>query len=39
MRWVKENLTEKDYDAELLMLYLQRCFVQNNPEMLTQINL
>lgn len=29
MRWAKENLTEKDYDVELLMLYLKRSFVQN----------
>jgi len=24
MRWARSNLTEKDYDVELLMLYLQR---------------
>lgn len=24
LRWAKSNLTEKDYDVELLMLYLQR---------------
>ena len=24
MHWAKSNLTEKDYDVELLMLYLQR---------------
>jgi DNA-binding HxlR family transcriptional regulator len=29
MRWAKSNLTEKDYDVELLMLYLQRSV---NPE-------
>lgn len=29
MRWAKENLTEKDYDVELLMLYLKRSFIQN----------
>ncbi len=29
LRWAKENLTEKDYDVELLMLYLKRSFVQN----------
>jgi DNA-binding HxlR family transcriptional regulator len=29
LRWTKENLTEKDYDVELLMLYLKRSFVQN----------
>ncbi|MGA7280107.1 MAG: helix-turn-helix domain-containing protein [Desulfocapsaceae bacterium] len=29
LRWAKENLTEKDYDIELLMLYLKRSFVQN----------
>jgi len=29
LRWAKENLTEKDYNVELLMLYLKRSFVQN----------
>ncbi len=29
MRWAQSNLTEKDYDVELLMLYLQRSV---NPE-------
>jgi DNA-binding HxlR family transcriptional regulator len=29
MRWAKSNLREKDYDVELLMLYLQRSI---NPE-------
>jgi DNA-binding HxlR family transcriptional regulator len=29
MRWAQANLTEKDYDVELLMLYLQRSV---NPE-------
>ena len=29
LRWAKENLTEKDYDVELLMLYLKRSFLQN----------
>lgn len=29
LRWAKENLTENDYDVELLMLYLKRSFVQN----------
>lgn len=29
MRWARENLTEKDYDVELLMLYLKRSI---NPE-------
>jgi DNA-binding HxlR family transcriptional regulator len=29
LRWAKANLTEKDYDVELLMLYLKRSFVQN----------
>lgn len=27
MRWARQNLTEKDYDVELLMLYLQRSVV------------
>jgi len=27
MRWARSNLTEKDYDVELLMLYLQRSIV------------
>lgn len=27
MRWARSNLTEKDYDVELLMLYLQRSVV------------
>jgi DNA-binding HxlR family transcriptional regulator len=29
MRWARSNLTEKDYDVELLMLYLKRSI---NPE-------
>jgi DNA-binding HxlR family transcriptional regulator len=29
LRWAQSNLTEKDYDVELLMLYLQRSI---NPE-------
>lgn len=31
MRWARSNLTEKDYDVELLMLYLKRSI---NPESL-----
>lgn len=27
MRWARNNLTEKDYDVELLMLYLQRSVI------------
>ncbi len=27
MRWARSNLTEKDYDVELLMLYLKRSIV------------
>jgi len=27
MRWARSNLTEKDYDVELLMIYLQRSVV------------
>ena len=27
MRWARSNLTEKDYDVELLMLYLQRSVI------------
>ena len=27
MRWARTNLTEKDYDVELLMLYLQRSII------------
>lgn len=27
MRWARNNLTEKDYDVELLMLYLKRSIV------------
>jgi DNA-binding HxlR family transcriptional regulator len=27
MRWARSNLTDKDYDVELLMLYLQRSIV------------
>jgi DNA-binding HxlR family transcriptional regulator len=27
MRWARSNLTEKDYDVELLMLYLQRSII------------
>jgi DNA-binding HxlR family transcriptional regulator len=30
MRWAKSNLTEKDYDVELLMLYLQRSVNPDN---------
>jgi DNA-binding HxlR family transcriptional regulator len=30
MRWAKTNLTEKDYDVELLMLYLQRSVNPDN---------
>ena len=30
MRWAKSNLTEKDYDVELLMLYLQRSIIPEN---------
>ena len=30
MRWARANLTEKDYDVELLMLYLQRSIVPEN---------
>jgi len=30
MRWARSNLTEKDYDVELLMLYLQRSIVPEN---------
>ena len=30
MRWAKSNLTEKDYDVELLMLYLQRSVNSDN---------
>jgi len=29
MRWARSNLTEKDYDVELLVLYLKRSI---NPE-------
>jgi len=28
MRWARSNLTEKDYDVELLMVYLKRSIVQ-----------
>jgi len=28
MRWARSNLTEKDYDVELLMLYLKRSIVK-----------
>ena len=30
MRWAQSNLTEKDYDVELLMLYLQRSVIPEN---------
>lgn len=30
MAWAKSNLTEKDYDVELLMLYLKRSIVKDN---------
>jgi DNA-binding HxlR family transcriptional regulator len=30
MRWARANLTEKDYDVELLMLYLKRSIVPAN---------
>jgi DNA-binding HxlR family transcriptional regulator len=30
IRWAKSNLTEKDYDVELLMLYLQRSIIPEN---------
>ena len=30
MRWARSNLTEKDYDVELLMLYLKRSIVPEN---------
>jgi DNA-binding HxlR family transcriptional regulator len=30
MRWAQSNLTEKDYDVELLMLYLQRSIIPEN---------
>ena len=30
MRWAKSNLTGKDYDVELLMLYLQRSVNPDN---------
>ena len=30
MRWARSNLTETDYDVELLMLYLQRSIVPEN---------
>lgn len=30
MRWARSNLTEKDYDVELLMLYLQRSINTEN---------
>jgi DNA-binding HxlR family transcriptional regulator len=30
MRWARTNLTESDYDVELLMLYLQRSIVPEN---------
>lgn len=30
LRWAKSNLTEKDYDVELLMLYLQRSVNPDN---------
>ena len=29
MRWARSNLTEKDYDVELLMVYLKRSIVQD----------
>jgi hypothetical protein len=28
MRWARSNLTEKDYDVDLLMLYLKRSIVR-----------
>ncbi|MDB4324811.1 winged helix-turn-helix transcriptional regulator [bacterium] len=30
MRWARSNLTQSDYDVELLMLYLQRSIVPDN---------
>jgi DNA-binding HxlR family transcriptional regulator len=30
MRWARKNLTETDYDVELLMLYLQRSILPEN---------
>jgi DNA-binding HxlR family transcriptional regulator len=30
MRWARSNLTESDYDVELLMLYLERSIVPEN---------
>jgi len=30
MRWARSNMTEKDYDVELLMLYLKRSIVPSN---------
>lgn len=30
MRWARSNLTEKDYDVELLMLYLRRSINSEN---------
>lgn len=30
MRWARSNLTEKDYDVELLMLYLKRSIIPDN---------
>lgn len=30
MEWAKSNLTDKDYDVELLMLYLKRSIVPDN---------
>lgn len=30
MRWARSNLSEKDYDVQLLMLYLQRSVNPNN---------
>ena len=30
LRWAQSNLTEKDYDVELLMLYLQRSVIPEN---------
>ena len=30
MRWARSNLTEKDYDVQLLMLYLKRSIVPEN---------
>ena len=30
MRWARASLTEKDYDVELLMLYLKRSIVPEN---------